>query len=462
MSLYMVAGYVRPCMGKLVREILKSTPQLQFAQRLGLESVVKAFEGAAYEFAKADEILERREIGLTLLKASLFHQPRSAAFANYDFLQAFLERVLLNSILKKLNECLEALQSWEKNHFGNVSRQSNNLRKQLEDLQKSAPEKINLHHEIEVKIGELLRKEEKICEEDETEITDEKEIESVFRSYFWELFTPKDDIDMGDDLDAVEPFVLSEMNTMLMEPFTKEEIATALSQMHPLKAPGPDGPPFFRPKDLRVRRLPRSDLVSFPLLEWEIRQLFAQIGEEMGIVFTRLFSSLFGNKEARILVLGLDNAGKTTILYRLQMGEVVSTIPTIGFNVETVQYNNIKFQVWDLGGQTSIRPYWRCYFPNTQAIIYVVDSSDTDRLVIAKEEFHAILEEEELKGAVVLLFANKQDLPGALDDAAITEALELHKIKSRQWAIFKTSAIKGEGLFEGLDWLSNTLKSGGG
>ncbi|KAL6520657.1 Arf GTPase arf3 [Orobanche minor] len=227
----------------------------------------------------------------------------------------------------------------------------------------------------------------------------------------------------------------------------------------------------------------------------------------MGIVFTRLFASLFGNKEARILVLGLDNAGKTTILYRLQMGEVVSTIPSksdfinvangreirtidfgspldgvhgignrvylqereqlslyysvnesyfvyaaIGFNVETVQYNNVKFQVWDLGGQTSIRPYWRCYFPNTQAIIYVVDSSDTDRLVVAKEEFHAVLEEDELKGAVVLIYANKQDLPGALDDAPITEALELHKIKNRQWAIFKTSAIKGEGLFEGLDW----------
>ncbi|KAK6942404.1 Small GTPase superfamily, ARF/SAR type [Dillenia turbinata] len=177
----------------------------------------------------------------------------------------------------------------------------------------------------------------------------------------------------------------------------------------------------------------------------------------MGLLFSRMFSSLFGNKEARILVLGLDNAGKTTILYRLQMGEVVSTIPTIGFNVETVQYNSIKFQVWDLGV-----PYWRCYFPNTQAIIYVVDSSDTDRLVIAKDEFHAILEEEELKGAVVLIFANKQDLPGALDDAAVAEALELHKIKNRQWAIFKTSAIKGEGLFEGLDWLSNTLKSGGG
>ncbi|XVE53497.1 hypothetical protein DITRI_Ditri03aG0008000 [Diplodiscus trichospermus] len=181
----------------------------------------------------------------------------------------------------------------------------------------------------------------------------------------------------------------------------------------------------------------------------------------MGILFTRMFSSLFGNREARILVLGLDNAGKTTILYRLQMGEVVSTIPTIGFNVETVEYDNIKFQVWDLGKLT-LTPYWRCYFPNTQAIIYVVDSSDTDRIGTAKEEFHAILEEDELKGAIALIFANKQDLPGALDAAAVTEALELHKIKSRQWAIFKTCAIKGEGLYEGLDWLSSTLKSGGG
>ncbi|KMZ64435.1 hypothetical protein ZOSMA_36G00410 [Zostera marina] len=76
----------------------------------------------------------------------------------------------------------------------------------------------------------------------------------------------------------------------------------------------------------------------------------------MGIAFTRLFSSLFNNREARILVLGLDNAGKTTILYRLQMGEVVSTIPTIGFNVETVHYKNIKFQVWDLGMFTFC--YW--------------------------------------------------------------------------------------------------------
>lgn len=80
----------------------------------------------------------------------------------------------------------------------------------------------------------------------------------------------------------------------------------------------------------------------------------------------------------------------------------------IGFNVETVSYKNIKFQVWDLGGQTSIRPYWRCYYPNTQAIIYVVDSSDVERIGISKEEFHAIVEEEELKDALILVYANKQ------------------------------------------------------
>eukprot|EP00197_Chlamydomonas_leiostraca_P008015 CAMPEP_0202866084 /NCGR_PEP_ID=MMETSP1391-20130828/7195_1 /ASSEMBLY_ACC=CAM_ASM_000867 /TAXON_ID=1034604 /ORGANISM="Chlamydomonas leiostraca, Strain SAG 11-49" /LENGTH=199 /DNA_ID=CAMNT_0049546001 /DNA_START=29 /DNA_END=626 /DNA_ORIENTATION=- len=181
----------------------------------------------------------------------------------------------------------------------------------------------------------------------------------------------------------------------------------------------------------------------------------------MGIWMSRLLS-YFGDREARILVLGLDNAGKTTILYRLQVGEVVSTIPTIGFNVETVTYKNIKFQVWDLGGQTSIRPYWRCYYPNTQAIIYVVDSTDTERIGISKEEFHAILEEEELKDALILVYANKQDLPGALSDAQIAEGLGLHDIKSRDWAIFKTSAVKGEGLFEGLDWLSNMLKTKGG
>ena len=178
----------------------------------------------------------------------------------------------------------------------------------------------------------------------------------------------------------------------------------------------------------------------------------------MGVFFSRLFS-YFGDREARILVLGLDNAGKTTILYRLQVGTVVSTIPTIGFNVETVTHKNVKFQVWDLGGQTSIRPYWRCYYPNTQAIIYVVDSSDVERVGTSREEFHALLEEDELKDAILLVFANKQDLPGALSDAEITEQLGLSSIKNRTWAIFKASALNGTGLFAGLDWLADACSA---
>ena len=170
------------------------------------------------------------------------------------------------------------------------------------------------------------------------------------------------------------------------------------------------------------------------------------------------FKSLIGSREMRILILGLDGAGKTTILYRLQVGEVVTTIPTIGFNVEQVTYKNLKFQVWDLGGQTSIRPYWRCYYSSTDAIIYVVDSSDKDRIGISKQELVSMLEEEELKKAVLVVLANKQDLETAMSVTDVYQALGLDLLKNRTFQIFKTSAVKGEGLEEAMEWLSNTLQ----
>ena len=168
-------------------------------------------------------------------------------------------------------------------------------------------------------------------------------------------------------------------------------------------------------------------------------------------------------QEVRILILGLDNAGKTTILFRLQDDgdePVQPTIPTIGFNMETLQYKNIKFQVWDLGGQTTIRPYWRCYYPNTDAIIFVVDSADTERLSIAKKELQGMLEEEELKDTILLVFANKQDSPGALDAGGVSEALGLAGLGSRQGTIVETCATRGEGLHTGFDWLVSCLKGG--
>ncbi|XP_044533812.1 ADP-ribosylation factor 3 isoform X2 [Gracilinanus agilis] len=88
----------------------------------------------------------------------------------------------------------------------------------------------------------------------------------------------------------------------------------------------------------------------------------------MGNIFGNLLKSLIGKKEMRILMVGLDAAGKTTILYKLKLGEIVTTIPTIGFNVETVEYKNISFTVWDVGGQDKIRPLWRHYFQNTQEV----------------------------------------------------------------------------------------------
>lgn len=128
----------------------------------------------------------------------------------------------------------------------------------------------------------------------------------------------------------------------------------------------------------------------------------------MGNIFGNLFKGLFGKKEMRILMVGLDAAGKTTILYKLKLGEIVTTIPTIGFNVETVEYKNISFTVWDVGGQDKIRPLWRHYFQNTQGLIFVVDSNDRERVGEARDELHRMLQEDELRDAVLLIFANKQ------------------------------------------------------
>jgi len=186
------------------------------------------------------------------------------------------------------------------------------------------------------------------------------------------------------------------------------------------------------------------------------RTYFRSFGK-MGMFFTKLFDRLTSKKESRILMVGLDAAGKTTILYKLKLGEVVTTIPTIGFNVETVEYKNISFTVWDVGGQDKIRPLWRHYYQNTQGIIFVVDSNDRDRIPEAKAELDRMLSEEELRDAVLLVFANKQDLPKAMPVAKLTEELGLSGLRARTWHIQGCCATTGDGLYEGLDWLSATI-----
>lgn len=156
-------------------------------------------------------------------------------------------------------------------------------------------------------------------------------------------------------------------------------------------------------------------------------------------------------------MVGLDAAGKTTILYKLKLGEVVTTIPTIGFNVETVEYKNINFTVWDVGGQDKIRPLWRHYFQNTQGLIFVVDSNDRERMTESAEELTKMLSEDELKDAALLVLANKQDLPNALSVGELTDKLGLHNLRNKNWYVQSTVATQGTGLYEGLDWLSKEL-----
>ncbi|EQC30957.1 ADP-ribosylation factor 1 [Saprolegnia diclina VS20] len=177
----------------------------------------------------------------------------------------------------------------------------------------------------------------------------------------------------------------------------------------------------------------------------------------MGMLFSRVMDRLFSKQDVRILMVGLDAAGKTTILYKLKLGEVVTTIPTIGFNVETLEYKNINFTVWDVGGQDKIRPLWRHYYDNTRGLIFVVDSNDRDRIDQARDELHRMLAQDELRDAITLVFANKQDLPNSMSAAEMTEKLGLRTF-GRPWYIQACCATTGDGLYEGLDWLSATLK----
>ncbi|MQM19275.1 hypothetical protein Taro_052276, partial [Colocasia esculenta] len=139
-------------------------------------------------------------------------------------------------------------------------------------------------------------------------------------------------------------------------------------------------------------------------------------GTKMGLSFTKLFSRLFAKKEMRILMVGLDAAGKTTILYKLKLGEIVTTIPTID--------------------------------PDKNSLINVYTCSVMKLISCSQDE---------LRDAVLLVFANKQDLPNAMNAAEITDKLGLHSLRQRHWYIQSTCATSGEGLYEGLDWLSNNI-----
>ncbi|CAL9058440.1 unnamed protein product [Musa banksii] len=204
-------------------------------------------------------------------------------------------------------------------------------------------------------------------------------------------------------------------------------------------------PPF--PPSVSIGRLPKW-AVLLNIVFWNPMILFDILCDDCWICRRAvLFVSRFGGE----LVI---------VLYLNYLINLMWTCFVIGgFNVETVEYKNISFTVWDVGGQDKIRPLWRHYFQNTQGLIFVVDSNDRDRIVEARDELHRMLNEDELRDAVLLVFANKQDLPNAMNAAEITDKLGLHSLRQRHWYIQSTCATSGEGLYEGLDWLSSNIAS---
>ncbi|KAL8589733.1 ADP-ribosylation factor-like protein 2 [Nucella lapillus] len=164
-------------------------------------------------------------------------------------------------------------------------------------------------------------------------------------------------------------------------------------------------------------------------------------------------------KEVRLLMLGLDNAGKTTILKKFNGEDIDMISPTLGFNIKTLEHRGFKLNVWDVGGQKSLRSYWRNYFESTDGLVWVVDSADRMRLADCKRELQGLLVEERLAGATLLVFANKQDLPGALSSEEIRQAMDLDSIKTHHWIIQDCSAVTGDNLLTGIDWLIDDIAS---
>ena len=178
----------------------------------------------------------------------------------------------------------------------------------------------------------------------------------------------------------------------------------------------------------------------------------------MGNWLSDFFDWATGAEEASILILGLDASGKTTIINRLKTNENKVTVPTIGFNVEHLQFGNLNFVAWDIGGQNIIRKMWHNYFENASAVVFVIDSSDKNRFNEVREELQKLTEHRFLKQCPFLIFANKQDLPRAADTNVVVNSLGLfHLMRYREWKVCESTATTGSGIHRGFEWLATQL-----
>ncbi|XP_007889237.1 ADP-ribosylation factor-like protein 6 [Callorhinchus milii] len=181
-----------------------------------------------------------------------------------------------------------------------------------------------------------------------------------------------------------------------------------------------------------------------------------------------LFDKLAGwlglkRREVNVLCLGLDNSGKSTIIDQLkpEHAQTHDIVPTIGFSVEKFSTSSLSFTVFDMSGQGRYRSLWEHYYKDAQAIIFVIDSGDKLRIVVAKEELDTLLNHPDVKHKriPILFFANKMDLRDALSSVKVSQMLGLNNIKDKPWHICASNALKGEGLHEGVEWLQDQIRS---
>ncbi|KAG8001960.1 ADP-ribosylation factor-like protein 14 [Nibea albiflora] len=167
-------------------------------------------------------------------------------------------------------------------------------------------------------------------------------------------------------------------------------------------------------------------------------------------------------KQAQVLMLGLDGSGKTTLLYKLKYNESVVTVPTVGFNVETLETDRSSpsLTVWDVGGQKKMRPHWKHHYTDTAGLVFVVDSWDRKRMDETRKVLHRVLRCESLRGVPLVVLANKQDLQGALSPEALCLMLDLGRVcEGRAWFVQPCSATTGAGLEEGFRRIVYMMKT---
>ncbi len=207
-------------------------------------------------------------------------------------------------------------------------------------------------------------------------------------------------------------------------------------------------------ESLRQQFLDELQLGSVKDLSWYESKLLPMIEQPYSIF--RYMKQV--KHEFRVLSLGLDGSGRTTMLYQLKYGKIHTTVSTTGFNVEKLTLGNSTLTMWDVGGGEKMRPLWGHYYQDLTGLIVVIDSTDHDRLDEVRDVLHTnVLDVGALIGLPILFCANKQDLPDALPVAQLMKHLELSTITGRPWFIQTTSAITGDGIHKGIEWLVHQM-----